>query len=204
MSEERGCLGRVLRIGCGFTLCVLLTAAAVVLYQLWTAPAEVPELTTEERATATSKLGGVERSLRSGRPFETQFSEAELTLLAQQYLNRERIRGDVSVTLPDDDLQLSFRTTLEQLERFVKLDQLPSWMGSDVRGTLRVHLSIAHNEPNAELESASLYGVPVPLTLLGSAARGNLFHRLDADSAAVIRRIRSLEIRDATLFVTSG
>jgi hypothetical protein len=204
MSEQRGCLGRAFRIGCGFALCLLLTAGAIALYRLWTAPAEVPELTTEERATATSKLAGVERSLRSGRPFETQFSEAELTLLAQQYLNRERIRGDVSVTLPEDDLQLSFRTTVEQLERFVKLDQLPSWMGSDVRGALRVHLSIAHNEPYAELESVSLYGVPVPLSLLGSAAKGNWFQRLDADSAAVIRRIRSLEIRDATLFVTSG
>ena len=204
MSEERGCLGRAFRIGCGFALCLLLTAGAVALYRLWTAPAEAPELTTEERATATSKLAGVERSLRSGRPFETQFSEAELTLLAQQYLNRERIRGDVSVTLPEDDLQLSFRTTVEQLERFVKLDQLPSWVGSDVRGALRVHLSIVDNEPYAELESVSLYGVPVPLSLLGSAAKGNWFQRLDADSAAVIRRIRSLKIRDATLFVTSG
>jgi len=72
MSEERGCLGRAFRIGCGFALCLLLTAGAVALYRLWTAPAEVPELTTEERATATSKLAGVERSLRSGRPFETQ------------------------------------------------------------------------------------------------------------------------------------
>ena len=204
MSEERGCLGRAFRIGCGLALCLLLTAGAVALHALWTAPAEVPELATEERATATSKLAGVERSLRSARPFDTQFSEAELTLLAQQYLSRERIRGDVSVTLPEDDLQLSFRTTVEQLERFVKLDQLPSWMGSDVRGSLRVHLSIAHNEPYAELESVSLYGVPVPLSLLGSAAKGNWFQRLDADSAAVIRRIRSLEIRDATLFVTSG
>ena len=139
MSEERGCLGRAFRIGCGFALCLVLTAGAVALYGLWTAPAEVPELTTEERATATSKLAGVERSLRSGRPFETQFSEAELTLLAQQYLNREGIRGDVSVTLPEDDLQLSFRTTVEQLERFVKLDQLESWMGSNVRGAYRVH-----------------------------------------------------------------
>ena len=204
MSEERGCLGRAFRIGCGFALCLLLTAGAIALYRLWTAPAEVPELTTEERATATSKLAGVERSLRSGRPFETQFSEAELTLLAQQYLNRQRIGGDVNDTLPEDDLQLSFRTTVEQLERFVKLDQVPSWMGSDVRGALRVHLSLAHNEPYAELESVSLYGVPVPLSLLGSAAKGNWFQRLDADSAAVIRRIRSLEIRDATLFVTSG
>ena len=203
MGKKRGCLGRAFRIGCGFALCLLLTAGAVALYGLWTAPAE-PELTTEERATATSKLAGVERSLRAGRPFETQFSEAELTLLAQQYLNRERIRGDVSVTLPEDDLQLSFRTTVEQLERFVKLDQLPSWIGSDVRGALRVHLSIAHNEPYAELESVSLYGVPVPLSLLGSAAKGNWFQRLDADSAATIRRIRSLKIRDATLFVTSG
>jgi hypothetical protein len=182
----------------------LLTAGAVALYRLWTAPAEVPELTTAERATATSKLAGVERSLRSGRPFETQFSEAELTLLAQQYLSRERIRGDVSVTLPEDDLQLSFRTTVEQLKRFVKLDQLPSWVGSDVHGALRVHLSIAHHEPYAELESVSLNGIPVPLILLGSAAKGNWFQRLDADSAAVIRRIRSLDIRDATLFVTSG
>jgi hypothetical protein len=203
-SEERGCLGRAFRIGCGLALCLLVTAGAVALYRLWTAPAEVPELTTEESATATSKLAGVERSLRSGRPFATQFSEAELTLLARQYLNRERIRGDVSVTLPADDLQISFRTTVEQLERFVKLDQLPSWMGSDVRGALRVHLSIAHNEPYAEIESVSLYGVPVPLSLLGSAAKVNWFRRLDADSAAVIRRIRSLEIRDATLFVTSG
>ena len=204
MSEERGCLGRAFRIGCGFVLCLLLTAGAVALYGLWTAPAEVPEMPTEERATATAKLAGLERSLRSARPFDTQFSEAELTLLAQQYLNRERIRGDVSVTLPEDDLQLSFRTTVEQLERFVKLDQLPSWMGSDVSGALRVHLSIAHNEPYAELESVSLYGVPVPLSLLGSAAKGNWFQRLDADSTAVIRRIRSLKIRDATLFVTSG
>ena len=204
MSAKRGCLGRAFRFGCGLALCLLLTAGAVAVYRLWRAPAEAPELTTEERATATSKLAGVERSLRSGRPFETQFSEAELTLLAQQYLNRERIGGDVSVTLPEDDLQLSFRTTVEQLERFVKLDQLPSWMGSDVRGALRVHLSIAHNEPYAELESVSLYGVPVPLSLLGSAAKGNWFQRLDADSAAVIRRIRSLEIHDATLFVTSG
>ena len=204
MGKERGCLGRVFRIGCGFVLCLLLTAGAVALYELWTVPAEVPDLTTGERATATSKLADVERSLRSGRPFETQFSEAELTLLAQQYLNRERIRGDVSVTLPEDDLQLSFRTTVEQLERFVKLDQLPGWMGSDVRGALRVHLSIVDNVPYAELESVSLYGVPVPLRLLGSRAKGNWFQRLDADSAAVIRRIRSLEIRDATLFVTSG
>ena len=170
MSEERGCLGRAFRIGCGFALCLLLTAGAVALYGLWTAPAEVPEL----------------------------------TLLARQYLNRKRIRGDVSVTLPEDDLQLSFRTTVEQLERFVKVDQLPSWMGSDVRGALRVHLSIVDNVPYAELESASLYGVPVPLSLLGSPAKGNWFQRLDADSAAVIRRIRSLKIRDATLFVTSG
>jgi hypothetical protein len=204
MSEEHGCLWRALRIGCGFALCLLLTAGAFALYELWTAPAEVPGLTTEERATATSKLAGVERSLRSGRPFETQFSEAELTLLAQQYLNQERIRGDVSVTLPEDDLQLSFRTTVEQLERFVKVGQLPGWIGSDVRGALRVHLSIAHNEPYAEIESVSLYGVPVPLSLLGPAAKGNWFQRLDADSMAVIRRIRSLEIRDATLFVTSG
>ena len=204
MSEKRGCLGRIFRIGCGLALCVLLTAGAVVLHGLWTAPAEPPELTTEERATATSKLAGAERSLRSGRAFATQFSEAELTLLAQQYLNRERITGDVSVTLPDDDLQLSFRTTVEQLERFVKVGQLPNWLGSDVRGALRVHLSIAHNEPYAELESVSLYGVPVPLSLLGSAAKGNWLQRLDADSAAVLRRIRSLEVRDATLFVTSG
>jgi hypothetical protein len=55
MSEERGCLGRALRIGCGFALYLLVTAGAVALYGLWTAPAEVPELTTEERATATSK-----------------------------------------------------------------------------------------------------------------------------------------------------
>jgi len=41
----------------------------------------VPDLTTEERAAATSKLADVERSLRSERPFETQFSEAKLTLL---------------------------------------------------------------------------------------------------------------------------
>jgi hypothetical protein len=204
MSEERGCLGRAFRVGCGVALCLLLTAGAVVLYGLWTAPAKPPKLTTEERATATSKLAGVERSLRSGRPFETELSEAELTLLAQQYLDRHRIVGDVSVTLPEDDLQLSFRTTVEQLERFVKLDQLPRWMGSDVRGALRVHLSIAHNEPYAEIESVSLYGVPVPLSLLGSAAKGNWFQRLDADSAAVIRRIRSLKVRDATLFVTSG
>lgn len=204
MSEGRSCLGRAFRVGCAFALCLLLTAGAVVLHGLWTAPAKQPELTTEERAAATSKLAGVGRSLRSGRPFETQFSEAELTLLAQQYLNGERIRGDVSVTLPEDDLQLSFRTTVDQLERFVKVDQLPSWLGSDVRGALRVHLSIAHNEPYAELESVSLYGVPVPLSLLGSAAKGNWFQRLDADSAATIRRIRSLEIRDATLFVTSG
>ncbi len=204
MGKGHGCLGRAFRIGCAFTLCLLITAGAVALYELWRAPSEVPELSTEERATAASKLAGVERSLRSGRPFETQFSEAELTLLAQQYLNRGRIGGDVSVTLPEDDLQLSFRTTVEQLERFVKLDQLPRWMGSDVRGAFRVHLSIAHNEPYAELESVSLYGVPVPLSLLGSAAKGNWFQRLDADSAAVIRRIRSLEIRDATLFVTSG
>ena len=204
MSEERGCLGRAFRIGCGFALCLLLTAGAVALYRLWRAPAEVPELTTEERATATSKLAGVERSLRSGRPFETQFSEAELTLLAQQYLDRERIRGDVSVTLPEDDLQLSFRTTVEQLERFVKLDQLPSWMGSDVRGALRIHLDVVHDEPHAELESVSLYGVPLPLSLLGSAAKGNWFHRLDAESAAVIRRIRSLQIRNRTLFITNG
>jgi hypothetical protein len=203
MSEERGCLGRAFRIGCAFTLCLLLTAGAVALYRLWTAPAEVPDLTIEESATAASKLAGVERSLRSGRPFETQFSEAELTLLAQQYLDRERMRGDVSVTLPEDDLQLSFRTTVDQLERFGKLDHLPSWLGSDVRGALRVHLSIAHNEPYAELESVSLYGVPVPLSLLGSAAKGNWFQRLDADSTAAIRRIRSLEIRDATLFVRS-
>jgi hypothetical protein len=142
--------------------------------------------------------------LRAGRPFGTQFNEAELTLLAQQYLSQRRIKGDVSVTLPGDDVQLSFRTTAKELERFVKLDQLPSWMGSDVRGALRVHLSIAHNQPYAELESVSLYGVPVPLTLLGSAAKGNWFQRLNADSAAVIRRIRSLKIRDATLFVTSG
>src|SRR5512147_2900666 len=115
MGEERGCLGRAFRIGCGFTVVLLLTAGAVALYELWTAPAEGPELTTEERATATSKLAGVERSLRSGQPFETRFTEAELTLLARQYLKRERIKGDVSVTLPDDDLQLSFRTTAEQL-----------------------------------------------------------------------------------------
>lgn len=204
MSEQRGCLGRAFRIGCGFALCLLLTAGAVALYGLWKAPAEVPELPTEERATATAKLAGLERSLRSARPFDTQFSEAELTLLAQEYLNRERIRGDVSVTLPEDDLQLSFRTTVEQLERFVKLDQLPSWMGADVRGALRLHLGIADNEPYAELESLSLYGVPVPLSLLGSAAKGNWFQRLDADSTAIIRRIHSLKIRDATLFVTSG
>ena len=204
MSEERGCLRRAFRIGCGLALCLLLAAGAIALYGLWTAPAQVPELTTEERATAASKLAGVERSLRSGRPFETQFSEAELTLLAQQYLNRGRIRADVSVTLPDDDIQLSFRTTVEQLERFVKVGQLPSWIGSDVRGALRVHLSIAHDEPHAEIESVSLFGVPVPLSVLGSAAKGNWFQRLDADSRAVVRRIRSLEIRDATLFVTSG
>ena len=204
MSEERGCLGRAFRFGCGFALCVLLTAGAVALYRLWTSPADVPELTSAERATAASKLAGVERSLRSGRPFEARFSEAELTLLARQYLNRERIKGDVKVTLPDDDLQLSFRTTAEQLERFAKLDQLPSFMGSEVSGALRVHLSIVHNEPYAALESVSLYGVPVPLNLLGSAAKGNWFQRLDADSAAVIRRIRSLEIHDATLFVASG
>ena len=203
MSEKRGCAGRAFRIGCGSALCLFLMAGAVALYKLWTAPAQVPRLTTEERATATSKLAGVERSLRSGRPFQTQFSEAELTLLAQQYLNREGIKGDVSVTLPGDDLQLSFRTTVKQLERFVRLDQLPSWMGSEVRGALRIHLSIARNEPYAELESVSLFGLPVPLSVLGSAAKGNLFERLDARSSAVIRRIRSLEIRDATLFVTS-
>jgi len=204
MSEERGCLRRAFRIGCGFALCLLLVAGALALYEFWTAPAEVAELTTEERATAASKLAGVERSLRSGRPFQTQFSEAELTLLAQQYLNREGMRGDVSVTLPEDDLQLSFRTTVDELERFVKVGQLPGWIGSDVRGALRVHLSIARNAPYAELESVSLYGVPVPLSVLGSAAKGNWVQRLDADSLAVIRRIRTLEIRDATLFVTSG
>jgi hypothetical protein len=204
MSEKRGCLGRIFRIGCGFALCLLLTAGAVAVYELWTAPAQAPKLTTEERTTATSKLATIERSLRAGRPFGTQFSEAELTLLAQQYLSQRRIKGDVSVTLPGDDAQLSFRTTAKELERFVKLDQLPSFMGSDVRGALRVHLSIAHNEPYAEIESVSLYGVPVPLSLLGSGAKGNWFKRLDADSAAVIRRIRSLEVRDGTLFVTGG
>jgi hypothetical protein len=44
----------------------------------------------------------------------------------------------------------------------------------------------------------------VPQSLLGSAAKGNWFQRLDADSVAVIRRIRSLKIRDAALFVTGG
>ena len=204
MSEKRGCLGRAFRVGCGFALCLLLTAGAVALYWLWRAPAPVPRPTTEERATATSKLAGLERSLRWGRPFETQFSEAELTLLAQQYLNRQGMKGDVIVTLPGDDLQLSFRTTVDELERFVKVDQLPSFVGTDVRGALRIHLDVVHNEPYAELESASLYGVPVPLSLLGSAAKGNWFQGLDAESAAVIRRIRSLRIRDATLFVTSG
>ncbi|HSD66601.1 MAG TPA: hypothetical protein VLF95_07860 [Vicinamibacteria bacterium] len=75
------------------------------------------ELTAEERSTATSKLAAVERSLRSGRPFQTRFSEAELTLLARQYLRREGMKGDVSVTLPEDDLQLSFRTTGASLSR---------------------------------------------------------------------------------------
>jgi hypothetical protein len=204
MSEKRGCLGRIFRIGCGFALCLLVIAGAVAVHELWTAPAEAPRLTPEERATATSKLATAERSLRAGRPFATQFSEAELTLLARQYLSQRRIKGDVSVTLPDDDVQLSFRTTAKELERFVKLDKLPPFMGSDVRGALRIHLSIAHNEPYAEIESVSLYGVPVPLGLLGPGAKGNWFKRLDADSAAVIRRIRTLEVRDGTLFVTSG
>lgn len=204
MSGERGCLGRAFRLGCGFALCLLLAVGAVAVYRLWKTSTDVPQLTTEERATASSKLAGVERNLRSGRPFETQFSEAELTLLAQEYLNRKRIKGDVKVTLPKDDLELSFRTTVEELERFTKIDQLPSFMGSEVQGALRVHLRIVNNEPYAELESASLYGVPVPLTLLGSAAKGNWFKRLDADSAAVIRRIRSLKIQDASLFVSSG
>jgi hypothetical protein len=83
----------------------------------------------------------------------------------------------------------------------MNLDQLPDWIGSDVRGSLRVHLSVVDNEPFAELEGASLYGVPVPLSLLGSAAHGNWFRRLDSDSASAIRRVRSLEIRDATLFI---
>ena len=42
----------------------------------------------------------------------------------------------------------------------------------------------------------------MPLSLLGSAEKGNLFKRLDADSAASLLG-PSLEIRDATLFVTS-
>ena len=201
MSEERGCLGRVFRIGCGCTLILMLVAAGLAIY-VWTARSPAaPELSAEERETATSKLEALERSLRTRQPFEMQFNEAELTLLAQQYLDEHRIEGDVSVALPGDDLDLSFRTPREQLERFMNLDQLPSWIGSDVRGSLRVHLSVVDNEPFAELEGASLYGVPVPISLLGSAARGNWFERLDADSASVIRRVRSLEIRDATLFI---
>ena len=150
---------------------------------------------------ATSKLEALERSLRARQPLETQFNQAEVTLLVQQYLDAQGIEGEVAVTLPDDDLDLSFRTPREQLERFMNLDQLPSWIGSDVRGSLRVHLSVVDNEPFAELEGASLYGVPVPLSLLGSAAQGNWFRRLDSDSASAIRRVRSLEIRDATLFI---
>ncbi len=203
MNEARGCLARTFRVGCGCTLALVLVVGGFVLYGLWTVPAEAPALTAEERATATAKLATVERSLRARQPFETEFSESELTLLAQRYLEREGIEGDVSVTLPGNDFQLSIRTTVEQLERFVKLDQLPSWVGSDVWGSLRVHLSVADNEPYAELESVSLYGVPVPRSLLGSAAEENWFERLDTDSAAVIRRIRSLEIHDATLFVTT-
>jgi len=201
MSEERGCLGRVFRFGCGCTLSLVLVAAGLAIYVWMSRSPAAPELGAEERETATSKLEALERSLRTRQPLETQFNEAELTLLVQQYLDEQRIEGEVSVTLPGDDLDLAFRTSLEQLERFMNLDQLPSWIGSDVRGALRVHLSIVDNEPFAELEGASLYGVPVPVSLFGSAAHGNWFERLDADSASAIRRVRSLENRDATLFV---
>jgi hypothetical protein len=203
MSEERGCLSRTFRIGCVCTLALLLVVGGFVLYGLWTAPAVAPELTAEERATASAKLTTLERSLRAGRPFETAFSEAELTTLAQRYLERKGIEADVSVTLPGDDFQLSIRTTAGQLKRILNLDQLPSFVGLDVRGSLLVHPSVTDNQPYARLESVSLYGVPVPRSLLGSAAEENWFERLDAESAAVIRRIRSLEIHDATLFVTS-
>jgi hypothetical protein len=201
MSDERGCLGRAFRIGCGCTLILMLVAAGLTIY-VWMARSPVaPELSVEERETATSKLEALERSLRTRQPIETQFNEAELTLLVQQYLDEQRIEGDVSVTLPGDDLELSFRTSLEQLERFMNLDQLPSWLGADVRGVFRVHLIVVDNEPFAELEGASLYGLPVPMRLLGAAAHGNWFDRLDADTASAIRRVRSLEIRDATLFI---
>lgn len=202
MSEERGCLGRAFRTGCGCTLILMLVAAGLAIY-VWRARSPAaPELTVEERDTATSKLEVLERSLRTRQPIETQFDEAELTLLVQQYLDEQRIAGDVAVTLPGDDLELSFRTAREQLERFMNLDHLPSWLGSDVRGSFRVHLSVIDNEPFAELEGVSVYGVPVPMSLLGAAAHGNWFERLDADSASTIRRVRSLEIRDDTLFIS--
>lgn len=148
------------------------------------------------------KLEALERSLRTRQPLETQFTEAELTLLVQQYLDEQGIEGDISVTLPGDDIELSFRTPVEQLERFMNLDQLPSWLGPDVRGAFRVHLMVVDNEPFAELEGASLCGIPVPMSLLGAAAQGNWFERLDADSASAIRRVRALEIRDAMLFIS--
>src|SRR5512145_1350100 len=107
MSEEHGCLRRVFRIGCGCTLSLMLVAAGLAIY-VWTAlsPA-APELSAEERETATSKLEALERSLRTRQPFEMQFNEAELTLLAQRYLDEQRIEGEVSVALPGDDLDLS-------------------------------------------------------------------------------------------------
>jgi hypothetical protein len=180
----------------------MLVATGLAIY-VWTvrSPASY-ELTVEERETATSKLETLGRSLRTRQPFETQFNEAELTLLVRQYLEDRAMEGDISVSLPGDDLELSFRTPLEQLERFVNLDPLPSWLGSDVRGAIRVHLSVVDNEPFAELEGASLYGIPVPMSLLGAAAQGNWFERLDADSASALRRVRALDIRDATLFIS--
>ena len=202
MAEQRGCLGRTFRVGCGCTLVLMLAAAALALYVWMARSPAAPELSVGERQAASSKLEAIERSLRTSVPFETQFSEAELTVLAQQYLDEQGIEGDISVTLPGDDLELSFRTPLEQLERFMDLDELPSWLGSDARGALRVHLSVVDNEPFAELEGASFHGIPVPVGFLGAAAHGNWFERLDAAGASAIRRIRSLEIRDATLFIS--
>jgi hypothetical protein len=143
--------------------------------------------------------------LRAGRPFETAFSEAELTALAKRYFERKGIEAetDVSDTLPGDDFQLSIRTTAGQLKRTLKLDQLPSFVGLGIRGCLLVLPGVTDNQPHARLESVSVYGVPVPRSLLGPAPEENRFERLDAESAPVIRRIRSIEIHDATLFVTS-
>lgn len=204
MSTERTGGKRFLRFGCAGALLVLLLFGGLVLYGRFTAPSGAPEASREESAKASSKLHDLERSLRSGATGELQFSEEDLTLLARQYLEREGMEGSVQVSLPDGEVGVSFRTTLAQLRSLVDLSQLPLSPESDVWGTLRMRLSVVDHEPRAELESVSLYGIPLPLSVFGPTAHQNWLERLDDETLARIRRIRELEVRDRILFVSTG